>query len=409
MNPTNQTVVSIQNAIASYNMDCWVMFMDEGSDPYFKKYITDKVISTSLCIITAQDCYLIANNLDFDNLDNYKNVKNIQYGSTYGNKLEDALKQVFSEISFPSNISLSYSTLRDTLVDVLGHGSYEYLTKQISLIYEKEGKTVTFDSAEKLVYAITDRKSADAITKMKLAAQRANEILDQAFANIKTGMTEKEIVNMVQGIFDKKPEYFKEHEIIKEEYSWHKEFCPVVLAGPSLMKGGHATASNLPVEPGLTIYFDFGVKLHFKDGSYYSSDIQRMGYMLKAEETAAPKEVQAIFDTLYDAISLGIENLIPGKKGYEIDTVVRGYIKDAGYIDYDHSTGHAIGEIAHNPGTLLGPSNRGLSSLDIQPNGVYTIEPRIPIDNGGSIEEMVLATPEGGIAISPRQTSLYLI
>ncbi len=45
----------------------------------------------------------------------------------------------------------------------------------------------------------------------------------------------------------------------------------------------------------------------------------------------------------------------------------------------------------------------------IQNHGVYTIEPRVTIINGGSIEEMVYVTENGGVSLSERQKDLYII
>ena len=41
--------------------------------------------------------------------------------------------------------------------------------------------------------------------------------------------------------------------------------------------------------------------------------------------------------------------------------------------------------------------------------GIYTIEPRIMIENGGSIEEMIIVKGDKAEYISVRQTELYLI
>jgi Xaa-Pro aminopeptidase len=112
---------------------------------------------------------------------------------------------------------------------------------------------------------------------------------------------------------------------------------------------------------------------------------------------------------LVESISEGIEAIRPGIKGCEVDEVVRGYILKQGYPDYNHSTGHAIGELAHNPGALLGREKNELAQLRIQPNGVYTIEPRIAIVNGGSIEEMVLVRDGQAETLCKRQMSIYLI
>ena len=134
-----------------------------------------------------------------------------------------------------------------------------------------------------------------------------------------------------------------------------------------------------------------------------------MGYALRRNEKTAPENVQKVFDTLVSAVKLGIDNLTPSKCGSDIDQLVRTYIIEKGYPDYNHATGHPVGENAHSPGTSLSPKGHKRSEMMLQENGVYTIEPRIQIENGGSIEEMVQVTKNGGVALCPPQKQLYLI
>lgn len=382
----------------------WVMYDDNESDKYFRKYITDKTIVSTYTICSKDKCYIFVNKLDYDNIKDEPNV--IKYENTA--ELKENMLKVLKSLGFPSKIYLNYSDNMDVSVDILGHGAYKYITKLFKEIYNNSEVKPKFRSADKLIYALIDTKTSEEICYMKIAARRALEILEEAFKNIKTGMTEKEIVDLVHKIFMKKPEYFKEYNIVNEEYSWSQDSCPVVLVGPSLLKGGHAVASNEILKKGYTIYFDFGVTIILNDGRRFSSDIQRMGYALQDTENNAPKEVQDVFNTLVNAIETGINNAKPSNKGYMIDEIVRGYILNAGYPNYNHSTGHPVGEKAHNPGTRLSPKSK-LSELYLQENGVYTIEPRIAINNGGSIEEMVLVTKNGGITLCDAQKELYII
>ena len=157
---------------------------------------------------------------------------------------------------------------------------------------------------------------------------------------------------------------------------------------------------------------DFGIQICLRDGRKYSSDIQRMGYAMTIQDKktkSIPEDIKKVFRVLYEAVDLGIKNLKPGITGYEIDSLVRNYIIQNNYPNYNHATGHPIGELAHNPGTSISPKGHKRSNMKIQNNGVYTIEPRIQIPNGGSIEEMVLATPNGGVTLCQRQSKLYLI
>ena len=385
----------------------WIMYSSENCDPYFSKFVTDKTIVPSLFILSNNKKFLIVHSLEYDNLSNFDGEVIMYEGE---NSLLDNMKTILKNLNFPETVYLNYSDKIDSQIDVLGYGTYRFLTDNIAKFYRQNNKTrPDFKSSDEFIYSLLDKKTDEDIYYLKIAANRALQIMNTAFKNIKIGMTEKQIVNLVHKIFNFKPMYFKKHNIIKEEFSWEKELCPIVLIGPNLKKGGHSSASNEILRPGYTVYMDFGVKIHLSNGKKYSSDLQRMGYALKRNEKYAPQNVQDVFNTLYEAISLGIKNSKPSVKGFEIDETVRNYVTKKGYPNYNHATGHPVGELAHSPGTSISPKGHKRSGLELQENGVYTIEPRIQIENGGSIEEMVLVTPNGGTTLCERQQKLYLI
>ena len=61
------------------------------------------------------------------------------------------------------------------------------------------------------------------------------------------------------------------------------------------------------------------------------------------------------------------------------------------------------------PGDTISPKQSKRANLKLVENGVYTLEPRINIENGGSIEEMILITKNGAIPLCNIQKELYLI
>ncbi len=389
------------------NNSVWFMYNAENSDPYFSKFITNKTIVPSVAIVSHKKIFLITHSLDYDNI---KDLDGEVIIYSNENSLVQNIEKILKTLGFPENIYLNYSDKLDAITDVLGYGTYRFLHDNISKIYQNAFKTaLTLRSADEIIYSLMSKKSEEDIKYLKIAANRALNILSTAFKKIKIGMTEKQIAVLVHNIFKTKPAHFKTYKIIHEEFAWEKEQCPIVLVGPNLSKGGHCAAGNEKLKPGYTIYFDFGVKITLADGQKYSSDIQRMGYALKLGEHRAPEDVQHIFYTLVEAVELGIQNCTPEKKGYEIDEIVRNHIIKNGFPNYNHSTGHPIGELAHSPGTSLSPKGHKRAELYLQENGVYTIEPRIQIKNGGSIEEMVLVTKNGGVPLCTPQKKLYLI
>lgn len=385
----------------------WIMYSAEGSDRYFSKFITDKTVVPTTAILSNDESILLVHELDKENVSDF-NGKIIVYDSKF--TLIKSILGVLENMKCPQKIYLNFSDRLDAQTDVLGHGTFRFLSDNINKFYLQNGKSAPkFVSADELLYFLLDTKTEEDIKYLSIAANRALEILSLTFKKIKTGMTEKQIANLVHHIFKIKPRYFKNYGIIKEELSWEKATCPIVLTGANLKKGGHTAPSEKKFMPGETIYFDFGIKITLKNGKSYSSDLQRMGYALKHGEVTPPVEIQKIFETLVNAIDLGIKSIEPGMPGHDVDKIVRDYIISNGYPDYNHATGHPIGENAHNPGTSISPKGYKRSSMPVRKNGVYTIEPRIQIENGGSIEEMVKVTENGAAPLCAPQKSLYII
>ncbi len=384
----------------------WIMYDSEGRDPYFKKFITDKTVVTSVAIVAKQNVFLIVHELDADN---FKDLDDTLILYEKRRELINSIEAILKKLGYPSRIYLNFSDSLDVNTDVLGYGTYKFLSNNISNMYSKGNKEVKFLSADEIIYSLIDSKSDEDIYYMKIAANRALEIIESSFKKVKIGMTEREVVNLFHDEFNLKPQYFEKYGIVNEYYAWNESGCPIVLTGPNLAKGGHCEASNQKIKEGFTIYCDFGVIIELQDGRKYASDLQRMGYVLRKNEKFPPKEVINIFNTLKESIREGVKNCNPNKRGYEIDEIVRTYLTEKGYKSYNHATGHPVGEIAHSPGTSLSPKGSMRSNLFLKENGVYTIEPRIQIENGGSIEEMIQVTKNGGISLCRMQEDIYLI
>ncbi|NJN44008.1 MAG: aminopeptidase P family protein, partial [Anaerolineae bacterium] len=119
--------------------------------------------------------------------------------------------------------------------------------------------------------------------------------------------------------------------------AWEHASCPAVNAGPDSVVG-HAGPTDIVIQPGQLIHFDFGVK-----ENEYCSDIQRMAYVLAEGETAPPEPVQRAFDTVLRAVQEAVKAMKPGVLGVEIDAIARKVITDAGYPEFMHATGHHLG------------------------------------------------------------------
>jgi len=398
---------NIQNLLKKYDKKIWVMLNDENSDYFFKNNITDKLSTYTICIVTQEKSYFIVNKLDEENV----NFINIDRDNVYifntKDELLNILEDIFAKSSFPNTVSLSYSTIGDVNTDIISHGKYLYITKQIKYIYLKYKRKVKFDSAENIMYDILAKKTDLEIKRLKLIASITDRILEETFKKIKISMTEIDIVALTQKCAkDIMKLYIGSNDIVSYDMAW--ENCPIVLTGENLEKGGHSLPSDKKLMINDTIYFDFGIKVTFNDNTSLYTDMQRMGYA-KQKEDSIPENVQKVFNTLVYAVENGIEEMRPEVKGYEIDNIVRGKILKEGYPDYPHATGHPVGRNVHDVGAIISIKGSKRSKMSLVENGVYTLEPRINIVNGGSIEEMIQVTKYGGMPLCNTQKKLYIV
>ena len=401
----------IQRLLEKYNKKVWVMYNSKNDDNIFCKYFTRNLATHTICIISKDKVYIVISSLDKDNVLKIKYDKEKVKILVYHNKaeLDIIIEEIIAKLNFVNDISLSYSTMSDKNTDILSHGSYVYISKLLKKPYLKYKKKIRFSSAEKIIYDLESRKTKKEIDRLKLLADITNRILEETFKCIKVGMNEIEIVNKTHEITeDVMKLYIGSNDIVSFDLAW--ENCPIVLTGVNLAKGGHSLPSTKKLFKGDTVYFDFGIKVEFKDETVLYTDMQRMGYVLKKNEYAPPKSVMKVFNTLVSSISDGIDEMKAGVKAYKVDNIVRGKILKSGFPDYNHATGHPVGRKVHDIGAIISlKTSKGLSSLELIENGVYTLEPRVNIENGGSIEEMIMVTKYGGIPLTKLQDEIYII
>ncbi len=390
------------------NDTIWVMENRENSDRFFKEYVTDKLFSSTYVIVSSELVYVFVHKLDEGNVhvldENYSRV----YIYSTAEELRVKLLEVLKELSFPKQMLLSYTTMSDENTDIISYSSNKRVTKLFRSMYKENDKKIKVNSAQMNIYDIISKNTKEDIERLKKLASITDEILKESFYSIKVGQSEKDIAlntkNITKKIMDNKKESLN---LLSYDFAW--DICPIVLVGDNLQKGGHAEPSNTRIKKGDTIYYDFGISATFEDGKTLYTDMQRMGYMLKDNEKDAPGDVKKVFNVLVESISDGIKSMKPGVKGYKVDNIVRSKIVKNGFPDYPHATGHPVGKEVHAAGALISYRTGKRANLNLVENGVYTLEPRVNIKNGGSIEEMILVTNSGGVPLCNIQKELYLI
>ncbi|MFC5542554.1 MAG: Xaa-Pro peptidase family protein [Bacilli bacterium] len=277
--------------------------------------------------------------------------------------------------------------------DVIGHGDTDQpwnilaneiqsRTKNISTIaIEKEHLTV--DRYESLQSCIQDAsfvsideqmnqlrviKDADELEKLRQAAALADYAIDVGVKAIKEGITELEIVQIIESA-------------IKEK-GYSMSFETTVLSGPKAASP-HGTPGNRKIQKGDFVLFDLGV---IYEG--YCSDITRTVAFGEITE-----EQRKIYETVKRSNEQSIKAVKPGVRCMDLDRISRDIISQEGYGEYyTHRLGHGLGISIHEF-----PSVTGTNELELKPGMVFTIEPGIYKTGvaGVRIEDDVVVTENG--------------
>lgn len=374
--------------------DMWLTFVRETSgmrDPALDFLIGPNDLTWPSALILTRQGEKIAmiGNLEKDaisRLDVFDTI--LGYDTAVSGPLRDTITRLN-----PDRIAVNTSR-NNVQADGLTHAMYEILREHLKDTPYAE----RLISAEPIINALRGRKTPAELERIRKAVEITDEIYKKTFDFIKVGMTEIEIGEYMQKL--------------AQDYhvglAWPEESCPAVNSGPN-SPVGHSGPTNIQVERGHIIHFDFGVK--YED---YCSDIQRIAYVLREGETEVPPEVQRGFITNRTAIEKSRGAMKAGATGNSIDVISREIVIDAGYPEYQHALGHQLGRVAHDGGALLGPlwEKYGDSpNQKLEVGQVFTIEPSLAVPNYGHIglEEDVVMTERGAEYIGEPQREIVLI
>ena len=375
------------------DIDCWLTWVRETSmapDPALELIFGGDLTWQSAFIVTRSgEKIAIVGNFDSANLIELGVYSKVL---AYGEGIRDTLVAELERLQ-PEQIAINYSE-GDVAADGLSFGMYRLLLSHL----EGTGFGERLISAETLNFHLRGRKSATEIARIRQAVTTTETIFDAVEAFVKPGMTQRQIADFVHDYVDD----------LGHGYSWPKEHNPIVTCGPHSAVG-HATPGNVILEKGHLLHMDLGIR---ENG--YSSDLQRMWYVLDDGETEAPPQVQRAFEVVSGAIITGGKHLLPGVPGWKVDEVAREFIVDNGYPEYMHAFGHMMGRVAHDGGTVLGPQwerYKGTSDLLVEPGNIFTLELHVIVEGRGmmSLEEDVVVLEDGIEYLSTPQLTLRYI
>ena len=375
-------------------IDMWLTFVRETSgvrDPALDLLIgeNDLTWQSALILTRKGEKIAIIGNLEKEALQRL-NIFNEILG--YDKSVRELLRETITRLH-PDRIAVNTSR-NNVHADGLTHAMHEILCEYLADTPYAERLV----SAESLLSALRGRKTPTEQARVRKAIEITAEIYNKTFDVIKVGMTEIEI-----------GEYM--HKLANEYgvgFAWPAENCPAVNSGPN-SPVGHNGPTDIKVERGHLIHFDFGVKYQG-----YCSDIQRVAYVLREGETEAPVEVQRGFITIRTAIEKSRQAMKIGVTGNSIDVIAREIVTDSGYPEFMHALGHQLGRVAHDGGALLGPlwEKYGDSPKQtLEAGQIYTIEPHVIVTGYGcmGLEEDVIMTEHGAEYFTTPQREIVLL
>jgi Xaa-Pro aminopeptidase len=379
--------------LKEFDIDCWITFTRESQingDPTLAYLAPGDVTWHSLFIISARGrATAIVGRYDQKTIEEsgaYDEV--IGFVTGFKEPLLDVLKSLN-----PGKIGINYSKGSE-ICDGLTHGLYLTLHDALSEI----GMAGRLVSAEKIVSALRERKTAAEVACIREAILKTEDIFARVAAFIRPGQTEKEIAAFML-------DRVKEQNL---ELAWGRPTCPAVFSGPDTATA-HYAPTDRGVERGHVLNMDFGLKV-----KAYCSDLQRTFYILQEKETEPPAEVRKGFETIVTAVDSAKRAMKPGRQGIEIDALARQILKAAGYEEFPHALGHQVGRFPHDGTALLGPAWEKYAEKPFQrleEGMVFTIEPRLTVPGRGvvTIEEMVIVRKDGAEWLSRPQKEIFLI
>ena len=387
--------VLLPRIMAEQQIDVWLTFTRENTiDPILKVIGVDDIVARAAFVFALKEGEIrkiaIAASYDVDPI--YQTGLYDEVIAYRSEGVKPHLNQTIEALS-PKTIAVNYS--RDvTIADGLTVGLRAYLDEALGK------QTKKFVSSEQLVVSLLGRKLPEEIAALEKAVTGTQRIIAEALTpeHVTAGVTTEKNLSAWMAARAK-------------EWGFGVAFTSVVV-GP---QRGHSEPTDRVIERGDVIRIDWGAS-----HGGYCADIQRTAYVLKEGESAAPDWLQRLWKATLAANRAAVAALRPGNTGNDVDRAGRGSLVAAGYPEYPHGTGHAIGLKVHDVGPMLGPDwpeRYGAPVFfKIEPGQVFAIEPLIYIrppeidyDIHIGLEEDLVVESEGARYIGIPQTELILI
>ena len=388
----NEKVIQAVEILKEMNIDLWLTFVREtsaGGDPILPLIYGHDLTWQSAILLTKEgDRIIILGSLEAEAARRTGVYSEV---IPYDQSIKTGLLNVLERLN-PEKIAINYS-MNDVHADGLSYGQYQLL-----IGYLQDTPYISrLISAEKVIAAVRGEKRLQRWKGSRPPLKPRKRSIEGHSNIMQPGMTEIDVGRFMWDQMDE----------LGVTASWEKAGCPAVNSGPD-SKVGHGGPTEIILERGHIVHFDFGVK---QDD--YCSDIQRLVYLLKPGENQAPEPVQKGFDTIVSAVQAAMAAIKPGIPGCEVDAEARRVVTEAGYPEYMYGTGHQLGRTTHDGAGMLGPKWERYGDTPgylLEVGQVFTIEPGLAVPGYGYIglEEDIVVTENGAEYLCDPQVELIL-
>ncbi|HXJ14950.1 MAG TPA: Xaa-Pro peptidase family protein [Candidatus Limnocylindrales bacterium] len=224
-------------------------------------------------------------------------------------------------------------------------------------------------SADPITIGCRAVKSSHELELMRLACEATCDVYRAVFANLKEGMTQEQVSDMVVAGYAK----------------MHLRGDALVLFGPSAALP-HGSKQPRTLKEGDVVLIDDGCTV---EG--YCSDVTRTGIFGKPSD-----KIQRAFETVRKAQDAALDAARSGKLSGSVDDAARAVVTSAGYGPgykfFAHRVGHGIGLDIHEHPYLVDASRTVL-----EPGMTFSDEPGIYVPNefGVRCEDLMAITADG--------------
>jgi len=228
------------------------------------------------------------------------------------------------------------------------------------------------DFLDQTVGNLRTRKDDSEYELLKKNALINDSAMRTAFAALKPGMSELDVVDVLQA-----------------EYKRHGARGEFTIVG--FGENGafpHHHSSERLLKAGEAVLIDIGGR-----AQGYPSDMTRVGFCGEP-----PEEFRRLHTILERAVQAAIATAKPGVKAKEVDKAARDVISEAGYGEFFlHRTGHGLGLDIHEAPYITATSEHVL-----EVGNVFSIEPGIYLAGkfGLRLEEVVILRRNGAEVLS---------